>query len=557
MTGRRRRRAGLVGHGVPIGALLIMAVLAVPATAGAQDAPGSVAMDRAKAVSLDKYSYLKRASLDLTGEVPSWEQLAALEGEQDVPEAVLDAMLASDGFLEVMEDYHRNLLWANVSNFQYIQFPWDLSRTAVGPQDDRHTVAYMRRRAVYYRGAEGDGENDLIPCGHWPATFDENGRPEVTCDPETGRCLEGWVWVDDPYWAPGDSVKVCAFDAHDADYGENGTFCGGFGSRREPTCGCGENLRYCDWPFDGTNVQAMVGRALTQQLLEIVRWVIKSDLPYHEMLTTRISFVNGPLVHYYKHQIQLASQLDLQPAPVEPLFLPDIPFDDERFVQVLRGPEHSGILTSYGFLLRFQTNRGRVNRFYDAFLDSYFDAGRGLPTDDCTNVGADLTNRCYCQNCHIAVEPWAAHWARWKEQGGGYLEPETYPVYDEVCETCARQGVGSCPTRCRQEYVVETVPADHEPYLGYLRGYEFIKDQHRINADAGPRLWVERTLQDGSLARGVVSKMFRHFMRRDLTESAADKAIGEELFRVFVGSNYDIKALAKAIVTLPAYRRIR
>ena len=114
-----------------------------------------------------------------------------------------------------------------------------------------------------------------------------------------------------------------------------------------------------------------------------------------------------------------------------------------------------------------------------------------------------------------------------------------------------------CPTRCRSEYVVETVPADHEPYLGYLRGYEFIKDQHRINADAGPRLWVERTLQDGSLARGVVSKMFRHFMRRELTETAGDKAIGEALFRAFVGSNYDLKALARAIVTLPAYRRLR
>jgi hypothetical protein len=105
--------------------------------------------------------------------------------------------------------------------------------------------------------------------------------------------------------------------------------------------------------------------------------------------------------------------------------------------------------------------------------------------------------------------------------------------------------------------VVSTIPADHEPFLGYLQGYEFLQEPHRVNADTGPRLWVERTLQDGSLARGTVAKVFRHFMRRELTQGEADKAMGEDLFRVFVGSDYSIKALVKAIVALPAYRRIR
>ena len=45
------------------------------------------------------------------------------------------------------------------------------------------------------------------------------------------------------------------------------------------------------------------------------------------------------------------------------------------FDLVLEAEETSGLLlTSAAFLLRFQTNRSRVNRYYNAFLGSFFTA---------------------------------------------------------------------------------------------------------------------------------------------------------------------------------------
>lgn len=354
-------------------------------------------MERAQKVDLDKYAYFKRLSLDLRGTAPTWEEYQALEGGEDVSEAAIREMLSSAQFLDVMEGYHRDLLWANVSNFQYIQFPWDLSRSTVGPDDDRHTVLYLRRKGLYFRGGPGDQENDAIPCGHWPATFDDQGRPEVTCEEGSGRCREGWVWVE-PYWNPGEPVKVCAFDAQEAAMSNAGVSCNETGSRRDPGCGCGPGLAWCDYRDNDVNVQLEVGESLNGQMMQIIRWVIEEDRPYYEVLTTRRSFINGALAHYYKYQMPLAATVDLEPAPLDPLFIPEMSWDDPTWVPVLQGPEHSGILTSYGFLLRFQTNRSRVNRFYNAFLDSFFDASKGTGTSDCVDEGADLTKRCYCQN---------------------------------------------------------------------------------------------------------------------------------------------------------------
>jgi len=535
---------------------LAVACAATPSLAEAQDGLGAKgALDAVGPVQLDKYAYLKRLSLDLRGTTPTWEEYAALETAVGVTEAQIAELLDSDGFLDVMVDYHRDLLWTNVSNFQYIQFPWDLTRVTVGPSGESQSVLYLYRKGAYFRGAPGTSENERIPCGHWPATFDATGMPEVTCEAD-GTCREGWVWVE-PFWDPANPVKVCAFDAMENRYGEGGVDCSTPASRLETTCGCGPNLAFCDARDGAMNVELEIGQALSEQLLQVVRHVIAEDRPYSEVLTTRLTYVNGPIVHYLKNQLSLASIIDVKPSPVDDIFLPDIPFNDYSWYPVLLGDEHSGILTSYGFLLRFQTNRSRVNRFYNAFLDSFFDASRSTGTAGCVQEGADLTKRCYCQNCHLAVEPWAAYWARWKQQGAGYLNPTDFPIFDSACEQCARTGVGSCPTYCRNEYVIETVPADREPYLGYLRGYEFLKPTDMLNTEAGPRLWVERTLQDGTLARGIVSKMWKQFMQRPFDDTKADNDTRDALFATFVGSNYNLKVLVQAIVTHPAYRRIR
>lgn len=509
---------------------------------------------------LDRFTYLKRLSLDLRGTVPEFEEFEALEGEADVPEATIDAMLASDAFLDTMRDYHRSLLWTNVNNIDFVNFNWDLTRTTVGPTEDRHTVYYVRRKSDEYRGGPEDREGMSIPCGHWEQTeWNSDGSP-VTMPGDDGRRMDGWVWVE-PYWNQGNPsasgpIKVCAFDAQTAAYSTTGVECKSRASSRELSCGCGPNLNWCGITA-GFNNELVVGEQINAQMLQLVEWVIANDRPYHELLTTNRSFVNGPLIHYYKYQNQLASNVDLSPSPVDTVFLPDMDFNDYRWVEVVQGDEHAGILTSIGFLLRFQTNRSRVNTFYNVFLDNYFDSTKGTDPDDCSKDSANLRERCGCGSCHRNVEPWAAYWGRFKEQGSGFLEPQTYPAYSEECERCAQDPTLACSTTCRNNYVVETVPEDHLPYLGQLKSLEFLEESEFDHTVGGPKLWVQRTLYDGSLARGVVSKLWQRLMQRPFSNSAADLAIRDDLIRTFVESDYNLKALVKAIVTHPAYRRIR
>jgi hypothetical protein len=301
-----------------------------------------------------------------------------------------------------------------------------------------------------------------------------------------------------------------------------------------------------------------VAHSLVEQTMQLIRWVIGEGRPYREILMTRYAFVNGPLVHFFKHQTQLGLGRALTPPPMDPIFLPDLPWDQtDTWLPVLQSPEQSGILTGYSFLLRIQSNRGRVNRFYNGFLDRVFDPSQGVNEPDCTTGSADLTKTCDCQKCHIALEPAAAYWGRFKQRGARYLDPVEFPEFDEVCESCAHTGYRTCPQHCREEYVIELVPADRAPYAGYLRGYEFLKPAHRLNVEGGPRLWVERTIQDGSLANGLVSKMWKHYMRRPLTNSQADTQIRAELVFQVMESDFDLKRLIKTIVTHPAYRRIK
>ncbi|MBH22933.1 MAG: hypothetical protein CMH57_00470 [Myxococcales bacterium] len=513
-------------------------------------------MDLMEEVSLDRFAYLKRLSLDLRGRVPTFDEYMALESQPDVSEADIDAMLDSDGFLDVMEAYHRDLLWANVGNIDFVNFNWDLQRATVSGTQ----VWYLRRRSYLYRGTPQDNNSASIPCGDWEQTeWNADGTPVAQVG-EDGRRREGWVWVE-PYWSMGDPsmespIRVCAWDAQESEVSTNGVACSSRRSSTEITCGCGPNLNWCGG-VSGVNTEVTVGEQINDQMLQVIRWVIESDRPYHEILTTNRSFVNGPLVHYYTYQSDLASNVSLSPAPVDPIFLPQVEFNDYRWHEVIQGPEHSGILTSMNFLLRFQTNRARVNRFYNAFLNSFFDASKGTDTEHCTDAGANLKDRCECGKCHQNVEPWAAYWGRFKEQGAGYLDPAMFPDYNELCERCATDPSLGCSTECRENYVVETVPADHIPYLGQLKPLEFLTESERLNLEGGPQLWVERSLYDGSLARGVVAKMWGRFMQRDFTGGKADTEIRDELFRAFVNNDYNVKALVKAIVTHPAYRRIR
>lgn len=497
--------------------------------------PNEELLCRANDPRMDKYGYLRSLMLDLMGTVPTPEDYARLDDVDDVPEEMIEQMLASEAFVQRAVRIHRGFLWNNVDNVQLLNFRTAMRRT--------NGLYWRLRPAVTYRG-EG------VPCRDVPATWDAQGNLEVEVDAQGVR-REGYVMVR-PYWAPDTEIKVCAFDAQDNEFSPAGTDCKTNGGFNDPACGCGPNLQLCRY-----GSYAAINRAMAQDVERRIASVIREDRPYTDIFTSREAFVNGPLVHFLKHQLEVPAGVRITPAPYEADRLPDLGWADQgTWEKITLDADHAGILTSLAYLLRFQTNRARASRFYDSFLcQPLSPPPGGLPATD-PNVAPhpDLQQRDGCKYCHALLEPAAAHWGRWTERGAGHLDAEQFPATREDCRECGISG-RLCSTDCRRHYITNPLSSLEEPYIGSLRAFGFLKPEHLRNVDMGPKLLVASTVVDDRFPRCSARRAMQGLFGRELT--ADEDAWSGELARAFVASGYSYRSLVKALVTSPVYRRVR
>ncbi|ATB30982.1 DUF1585 domain-containing protein [Melittangium boletus] len=375
--------------------------------------------------------------------------------------------------------------------------------------------------------------------------------------PQRG-CLEreGFVKKAVPYWsAGGPEVYVCAVNAQERSENpwtkESCTTSRFTGDR---SCGCGENMRRCEAPGGATHTARVA--AFNEEPERIADAVVKNDEPYFNILTTRRSFVNGPLSQLYRDGQQGVGVFSLtSPAPAETL--PDVPYTErDRWDAYVRGPQHSGVLTSPAFLYRFPTQRARVNHFYSAFLCKAFvpSSNKPPPAEDACNRENNLAKRCACKDCHATIEPTGAHWGRFAERGALYLEPSRFPRYDPKCEACAIAGNVSCNGECAQ-YVMQAYDGDGAESLGRLTSYLYRTPEEEQNIEGGPQVLVQRMLQTGAMERCTVQRIWREFLGRSMT-SQEQVLYLDSFANDFARDNYSLKGLIERLVLSDAYRRI-
>ena len=519
-----------------LAALAWTVALALPATATAQlNNEDLVCPDAAP--ELGATEHLRALSLALRGEIPTMDEYAAVDATGEVPEALVDEWLASEAFADQVVRHHRSLLWNNVTNINLMSASFSMRR-------DYPALTYWRTNtAIRYRGAQ-------MGCLDEPATFDGDGVIQTTTVGDAE--VEGWVSVA-PYWAPETDIKVCAFDAQEALYGSSGVYCGTNAGRDDASCGCGPELRWCRYGASHTPVTEALGTDVDLR----VAAMILDDAPYTDLFTSQRSFVNGPLVHYLKHQTEVFANIRFDPLPIEAMALPDLEWSDvETWVEVPLDAAHAGVLTSPSYLLRFQTNRARANRFYDAFLCQPFNAPSGgiAISSDGGLPHPDLQERAGCKYCHALLEPAASHWGRWAPGGAGYLDPFEFPREREDCTHCALYGT-QCTETCNRFYLTSSLSLEEDAFLGQLEAYVFRREEHEQNVEAGPELLVNKTVVDGRLPRCVATRAAGWLLGRDPHEDEA--AWIEELAEDFVMSGYSYRALVKRVVTHETYRRMR
>ncbi|MFO0723280.1 MAG: hypothetical protein U1E65_05835 [Myxococcota bacterium] len=527
---------------------------------------------------LEGQRLLRRMSLDLRGVTPTYEETLLQQGQDKLSDSTIDAALASPDFRATMRRYHQSLLWPNVSQVELSPNPYNLIGYAFAEND---IVYFSPLRAVFVRTISGEL---FRPCKNEPARFDADGLP--IADPlviggETVAYQEGWVMVE-PYWAPGTQVKVCAYDAQPAaaaapcpgpasrypflapsceaiqSYaaatqtpftGATVDCSGPFGSFA-PGCGCGPNLRMCTTP----ETLATLQQSMLDQELKIIDDVIAEDRPYTDVLLTKQLPINGPLAHYLKYQSRLSFDLYGDPDSATPI--PEaLRFSDppDQWTRVTRGGRHSGVLTTPGYLLRFQSNRARAHRYYNAFECSSFIPAGSLPSpfEPCSQH-EDLTKRCGCDACHKQLEPLASHWGRFAEYGFAPIDDQTFPKV--IGSSCAAPFSSMERLfRCTRFYKLDVV-GDEVPFRYDLNAYVFRTPTEVENIEAGPSHLVQSSIESGAFATCTTRKMWTQLMRR--SPSADEEAtVIPGLAESFKASGYKLKSLVKTIIQNPAYGR--
>ena len=490
----------------------------------------------------ESLQYLRRLSLDLRGRLPSIDELSSVATNGSVDPSIIDSMLSSEDAVAQLRKYHTELLWANVTDQRLANAAWILrrgSRGGNGPRDAYWMGANARSNS--YRGGQ-------VPCLDEEARFDPTtGEILTTRDEQAGTNREGWV-MGEPYWAPGTQVKVCAFDAQENEMGTNR------GGRpvqcsRSPgasNCGCGPNLRWCQ--ADRGTTAAITG-SFNEQMLRFTDAILRDDRPYTDILVATDMEVNGPISHYFKYMTGTGANF-LLTLPEQNYPMPqNLTFDQlDSWVEVDRGTRHAGVLSMPAYLTKFQSDRGRANRFYNAFLCQSFQAPEGgLPaaSDDCHDE-PDLTKRCGCNYCHASLEPAAAYWGRWAEAGVAPLNEDTFPESNSQCTTPQ----GARNPACIRFYLTQALHDDEQPYLGVLLPYVFADDQRKENIRVGPEGIARTAIDNGTFASCTVSKMWDHYMVRADTEADAE-ALANLTAQFKQG--YSLRDLIKSIVTRPEY----
>lgn len=514
---------------------------------------------------VDKYQLLRRLSLDLRGRIPDVGEYDALDAQSTVPVSVVRAYLGSADFKTVMRRYHEDLFWPNISNVALNNVNASLVQN--GPPDVWLLSSTGRRRT--FRGASdvvtaangsqcGDFEQtQFLPGGNFvPAPA---GIRTAVVNGVTVK-QEGWRLVT-PYWST-TPVKVCAFDAQETETVTLGTgtsartlSCGHYETNGNPACGCGAGLKFCYGPT--ANVRNVITAAAREQLNLLVDRVSTGGRPYTDLVLSRTVPVNGPLAFWKKN---LAANLALNrvwamPDPNEPL--PNKAFSDTTWTDIDRGSDlHAGALTTMGYLLRFQTNRGRANRYrIDFECETYVPPPR-LETpaaDGCVAETDDLTKRCTCRGCHRGLEPLSAHWGQFAEAGTSLLTDLV--AWPRTRMNCVNSNNGLC-----SRFYVTNDDADN---AGALRPYQYADAQHPEIGPAlsqGPRKRVNESLANGTFARCTVKRAWSTLMKRDmrLTGGDADElATLDTLATGFSTNNYSLPWLVEQIVSQPQYRRVR
>lgn len=483
---------------------------------------------------LEPLAHARAVSLDLRGVGLTPEETDAIVSTGGLDDETLDAWLSTDAFAGQVVRHHKSLFLNNVV------FDIDPFRTLRDYGQFGFGVWFSYYLSSVHRGA------GMTNCTNYDADVNALNQPQSWRMHPNGGRDEGAVDVN-PWWDLSSTIRVCAYDAQLTEVSAAGNACDSYEGQFDTDCGCGPNLIWCTVDSQQQRVRDGLARAISER----VRDVVTADEPYSALLTAPSRYLNGPLVEYYRNRSAFSTTLT-PPVPIE-----DLPAlsasETESWVEV-EGDDHlAGALTEPAWLLRFQTNRGRANRFFTEFLcGEFIPPESGIMEIAEENPTPDLSQKPVCMDCHTVLEPWAAYWGRWQEVGANHYDEEAYPAFSEECADCAPY----CQdTYCRGNYLTRVRHPHEEDYVGTFNPYVFLVGDAEDHPTLGPAQWAQQIADDGRLARCAAEKAAIWLL--GMPESDIAPELIDGFAEEFAASGLRYRALVRAIVTSPVYGRAK
>lgn len=205
-----------------------------------------------------------------------------------------------------------------------------------------------------------------------------------------------------------------------------------------------QGLDPADWPSAGamlkaekegvarTAVQARFDAAVRHEPVELMKFIVRNERPYTEIVSANYTVVNGLLAGYLGAQVSGTFKNKEDDNEWLMATLPNARLGGVR--------EHAGVLSSHAWLQRFPTtdtnrNRHRVNMLFRQFLATDVTALAARPLDDATVSKVPTVENPNCSVCHNVIDPMAAGFQNWSDtnrfrphnnKGTNHALPPTY-----------------------------------------------------------------------------------------------------------------------------------
>lgn len=330
---------------------------------------------------------LKRASYLLNGVFPEQETIDSYGDSQANYRAGVRTFIQSEHFYDSVLRYHERMLGVGLPS-QYLE---DLKRSDLDGRENK----FARLTCV----------RDAANAGGRFRCFWQGERTGAS-----KGCERSQEVAAGPFWRPGLVAWVCP----------------------SVTRTCGSDLSKCFIAYqeDSTGANAELGasevfdsehsvlKSLSRQAAGLATAVAIENFPYTKILEPGLTAVDSAIVHFFKQ----GHHFDL-----ERVHLPEniqqkiglLKMTDTRFKLLYSGSSYElgGVLSTFGFLRRYEKNRTRANQTYERLLCRKFSSE--LPAVFPQDPG-NLRETPGCSGCHATLDPLADFFAAWGEGGNLY-----------------------------------------------------------------------------------------------------------------------------------------